>query len=303
VLIVLYLSELADPQKLLPDILQPDILRLSPETIAVYIQAASKIFGFWATELAERWTDEHLPEIKGVVDLIVSRTTELVASPHIEVQERVGHSSFHIELSLSFFSFVQKAANTLQLFNFIQADLNAYRIKPQTSPGFSATATSFDPIAPAEPHFPKSLYLIQPLFTSYELNPVALAAQASVPVPEGLDLDAWIAPPPRESTPALEESSERRPKKSKKGKGKEVDGSIPRSGRKKHKEQENGNLLTPASETETPEEQAERARVRTRLELLELFGADTACLFSAKQNDWNSFETTRTTSSTISLPK
>jgi AP-3 complex subunit delta-1 len=88
-LIVLYLSELAEPQKLLPDILQPDILRLSPETIAVYIQAATKIFGFWATELAERWTDEHLPEVKGVVDLIVSRTTELVASPHIEVQERV----------------------------------------------------------------------------------------------------------------------------------------------------------------------------------------------------------------------
>lgn len=200
----------------------------------------------------------------------------------------------------------KKAANTLQLFNFIQADLNAHRSKPQTSPRFSSpvTATSFDPIAPAEPHFPKSLYLIQPLFSSYELNPVALAAQASVPVPEGLDLDAWIVPPPRESTPALEESSGKRPKKSKKGKGKEVDGNNPRSGRKTHKQEEDSNLLAPAPpETETPEEKAERARVRTHSELIELFDADTAGLFSAKQNDWSSFETTRTTSSTTSLPK
>lgn len=82
-------SELAEPQKLLAYIMQPEISRLSSETIAVYIQAATKIFGFWATELAERWNDEDLPEVKGVVDLIVSRVTELVRSPHIEVQERV----------------------------------------------------------------------------------------------------------------------------------------------------------------------------------------------------------------------
>jgi AP-3 complex subunit delta-1 len=85
-------SELSEPQKLLTYILQPEISLLSPETIAVYIQAATKIFGFWATEVAERWTDEDLPEVKGIVDLIVSRVTELVTSPHIEVQERVSRS-------------------------------------------------------------------------------------------------------------------------------------------------------------------------------------------------------------------
>jgi AP-3 complex subunit delta len=82
-------SELAEPQKLLEYILQPEIIRLSAETIAIYIQAATKIFGFWATELAERWTDEDLSEVKGVVDLVVSRVTALVSSPYIEVQERV----------------------------------------------------------------------------------------------------------------------------------------------------------------------------------------------------------------------
>jgi len=88
---MLYCSELAEPQKLLPYILQPEISRLSPETMAVYIQAATKIFGFWAMELAERWNDEDLAEVKGVVDLIVSRITILVGSEHIEVQERVSH--------------------------------------------------------------------------------------------------------------------------------------------------------------------------------------------------------------------
>lgn len=90
-LIMLHASELAEPQKLLMYILQPEISRLSPETIAVYIQTATKIFGFWATEVAERWTNEDLPEVRGVVDLIVSRVTELVSNPHIEVQERVSH--------------------------------------------------------------------------------------------------------------------------------------------------------------------------------------------------------------------
>ena len=82
-------SELAEPQKLLSYLLQPEMSRLSPEIISVYIQAATKVFGFWATELAERWNEDDLPEVKSVVDLVISRVGELVSSPHIEVQERV----------------------------------------------------------------------------------------------------------------------------------------------------------------------------------------------------------------------
>lgn len=40
---------------------------------------------------------------------------------------------------------------------------------------------------------------ISPLFFSFELNPVAPKAQKKVPVPEGLDLDAWINEPLPES--------------------------------------------------------------------------------------------------------
>jgi AP-3 complex subunit delta-1 len=40
--------------------------------------------------------------------------------------------------------------------------------------------------------------LINPLFSPYELNSVNSAAQDSISVPEGLDLDVWIVPPPQE---------------------------------------------------------------------------------------------------------
>ncbi|KAJ7492282.1 adaptin N terminal region-domain-containing protein [Mycena latifolia] len=236
-----YCSELSEPQKLLPYLLQSEIANLLPEIIAVYIQATSKIFGHWAAEVAQRWDDDDLPEVKSMVDLILGRLHELVSNTHVEVQER--------------------AANTLQLFAFIQADLNNYRPKPVDNP-FAEASSSFDPIASAEPRFPKSLYLLQPLHGAYELNPVALAAQASVPIPDGLDLDAWIVPPPQEVVP--EADSEAKARKVKKGKGKEVNGTKSKSGKKKHKDEANGRngvILTPLEDdAETPEQAQERVQ-------------------------------------------
>lgn len=158
-----------------------------------------------------------------------------------------------------------QAANSLQLCRFIQADLDTFRPKLSTTPSFStpeALSSSFDYAAPTtDPNFPKSLYLIQPLFEAYELNPVALTAQASVPIPEGLDLDLWITEPPREVVP--EGQGEQTVKKGKKGKGKDGSGNRVKSGKKRQKAvemTENGDVLIPA-EAETPEEAAERAKV------------------------------------------
>ncbi|KAJ7597757.1 adaptin N terminal region-domain-containing protein [Mycena floridula] len=243
-----YCSELAEPQKLLQYILQPDISYLSPDIIAVYIQAATKIFGQWSAEVAAHWSEDDLVEVKNLVEVIVTRVSTFTGSPHIEVQER--------------------AANTIQLFNFIRADLNAYHPKPETA--FDDTSSSFDPIA--EPRFPKSLYLIQPLFNAYSLNPVAANAQASVPVPDELDLDAWIVPPPPE--PVVEKKKVKKPKK---GKDKEVNGSASLSnGKKKRIEddedgygpQEVTDRLIPAFPAkQTPEEREESARKKAeRLE-------------------------------------
>jgi AP-3 complex subunit delta len=45
-----------------------------------------------------------------------------------------------------------------------------------------------------EPSYPKSLFLIKPLFSGYEMNPVGYRAQESVKVPDGLDLGAVLVP-------------------------------------------------------------------------------------------------------------
>lgn len=82
----------------------------------------------------------------------------------------------------------------MQLFTFIRADLASFRPEDDSTTGPPVNETSQNPT------HPKSLLLINPLFSTYELNSVNTAAQDSVPVPESLDLDAWIIPPPREYT-------------------------------------------------------------------------------------------------------
>ncbi|KIM47679.1 hypothetical protein M413DRAFT_416871 [Hebeloma cylindrosporum] len=238
-------KELSEPQKLLHHLLRPEVNNLAPDIISVYIHSATKAFGLWASELAQKWDDEDLPEVKQVVDQIISRMREFATSEHIEVQER--------------------AANVLELFTFISADINSYRPGPDinslgSTPGPSSLAGESTPLE--EPRFPKSLYLIHPLFSGYELNPVGTNAQASVAVPEGLDLDSWIVPPPREAVPHnVDEEKDGTGKKvrSKKGKGKEI-GSAAIS--KKNKGKENGNHTTPipADWEETPEERAQREK-------------------------------------------
>lgn len=74
-------------------LLQPDIVHLDAETISVYVQAATKIFGHYASEMSERWSDDDLPHLKAVVDTILESLTRFTASPYIEVQERVRHRS------------------------------------------------------------------------------------------------------------------------------------------------------------------------------------------------------------------
>lgn len=80
---------LSDPQKLLPHLLRNDVDRLSPDIIAMYIQAVLKVFGCWAIELAQRWGDDDLADLKEKVASIINRMRDLAGSRHIDVQERV----------------------------------------------------------------------------------------------------------------------------------------------------------------------------------------------------------------------
>lgn len=135
----------------------------------------------------------------------------------------------------------------------MSADLNSYQPK-----GHLPIPPGTDKPQSNEPAFPKSLYLIQPLFGSYELNPVANCAQASVPIPEGLDLDAWIVSPPQEP-PAIsrqgDDQTKKKKTKSRKAKGKEVRTT---NGRKEKATRiDNLELLAPVeSDSEPPEERA-----------------------------------------------
>lgn len=155
-----------------------------------------------------------------------------------------------------------QASIALELFNLISADLNSYQPIRPSYPFPGSSSELEDSHLSDKLAFPKSLYLLEPLFSSYEMNPVASGAQSSVPVPEDLDLDAWFVPPPQESSSITfvedAEVAGGKSKKGKKGKGKDVGSSA--NGRKmKHKRNED--LLTPTeSDHETLEE---KARVRS----------------------------------------
>ncbi len=288
-------SELAEPHKLLSYLLQPRILSLSPDVIAVYLHAAMKVFGSWTAELADRWDDDDLPRVRVVVDDAVERFSSFVTHADIDVQERVRASSAlsHLRNSCAFLPryLSVQAAELLQLFTFVRADLSAYQPLPRSSlpysesgmvlsaEGFGEPSSTVSPSLISEPHFPKGMYLIKPLFGAYELNAVALSAQASVPVPDGLDLDAWIVPfqdgPSLVAGDAADEALEG--KKGKKGKRKEGASKSKRKGKSRAQDdtEDGGDRSIDVNEygvaaqpIETEEERAERERVSVELVLV-----------------------------------
>ncbi len=165
----------------------------------------------------------------------------------------------------------------LQLFAFVRADLNNFR--PASANPFEYNEEVAVSGPTSEPNFPKSLFLIQPLSSSYELNTVAVNAQASVPIPDGLDLNAWIVPPPRggrgwEGGEQEDEqegkdqdteeagNGERKVRKGKKGKGRAKDTGVPKLKGKKRRDVGTDDTLMPVSveveETEVEREERER---------------------------------------------
>ena len=55
----------------------------------MYIQSVAKIFSAWAVDLAARWDDDDLPEVKEVVTSVLSGVRQFASSEDFEVQERV----------------------------------------------------------------------------------------------------------------------------------------------------------------------------------------------------------------------
>jgi AP-3 complex subunit delta len=119
------------------------------------------------------------------------------------------------------------------------------------------------PSSSDELRFPKSLYLIQPLVSPYELNPVAATAQASVVPPEGLNLDAWFVEPPSEVTSHVQadDAGVGKTKKPKKGKARDLAFNANLSEKKTSKNGDGTLINTMESDMETPEEIARRDQV------------------------------------------
>lgn len=81
--------EIAEPQKLLPHLLHPDVSLLASETIAAYIQAAVKLFGSWSMELSKDWDNGRIQDVREIVDTLISRLEKFTSHSEVEVQERV----------------------------------------------------------------------------------------------------------------------------------------------------------------------------------------------------------------------
>lgn len=89
---VAFTREFSDTRKVIPSLLSLDPSALPSDTVAVYLQSAAKIFGAWAADLATRWDEDDLPEVKEQVEFIISKLRVFAGSPDFEVQERVSRA-------------------------------------------------------------------------------------------------------------------------------------------------------------------------------------------------------------------
>ncbi|WVQ79529.1 hypothetical protein IAT38_001628 [Cryptococcus sp. DSM 104549] len=182
-----YASDLSSPLSTISALLSPTLPLSSPSLIALSLHATAKIFGYYCATASSSWTADRFSETKSLVASIKSGLQPFLAHKDIEVQER--------------------AVEVNQLLGFVQADLQ-HHTPPKEEPirsssksdipelegGFADTDSPSSGDNTSDPPYPKSLFLFQPLFTSHELNAVALHAQGSVHLPPGLDLDSEIVP-------------------------------------------------------------------------------------------------------------
>ena len=153
-----YASYLTRPEPVMTSLLHPASLQLSPQTLAVYLQAIPKVFSSIAGSDRISWT----PERKTLMSLLMARIIHflepLSTHPSLEVQER--------------------AVEYLELM----------RLAAEAASGTATGGNHEDFMDP-----PLLLtQAIPALFSGAELNPVAPGAQRKVPVPDDLDLDTPI---------------------------------------------------------------------------------------------------------------
>lgn len=133
----------------------PQVVKLPVKVQTIYVHSVIKIYAFWTSELTSQWNAELQREFIKVTNVMYEKMDMFTHSTDLEVQER--------------------ACDVKSLFKIILDSVD--------NPTVDANEV------------PVVLESLPDLFFIYELNPVAPKAQSKVPVPEGLDLDAWINEP------------------------------------------------------------------------------------------------------------
>ncbi|XP_058445422.1 AP-3 complex subunit delta isoform X2 [Malaya genurostris] len=168
-------SHLDNPEQTLGTLLLPR--QLPGHIQAVYVQNVIKLFANLVHDCLE---EDNLPNIRKYCDMLLDGLPVYLSSGDIEVQERAS----------SAFVIVQMLKDRLDGGNSeILTDID-------TAVDEAAVLGKSSSI-PAE--VAELIGEIRELFVG-DLNPVAPKAQRKVPLPDGLDLDAWINTPPQVSS-------------------------------------------------------------------------------------------------------
>ncbi|KAJ3026157.1 UNVERIFIED_CONTAM: AP-3 complex subunit delta-1 [Siphonaria sp. JEL0065] len=169
-----YSSHVSNPKELISHLIHTKITALPSTAQSTYVQAALKIYAAWISGTTKKPNADDLlvledpeaerktahvgkDEFEEVTDLLIEGMSSLCGSIDLEVQER--------------------ASSSLQILGLIK-DLTADEPANETA-DWAVPINALDLCA---------------LFAG-ELNPVGAQSQALLPVPEGLDLDAWIHDP------------------------------------------------------------------------------------------------------------
>lgn len=154
-----YSTSLAEPDATIGSILQLVRRATSPVILTTSLQAVMKIFSLIAGDANQPWTPERKSRVSLLVGRIIDALDPMTQHPNLEVQERA------VEF-----------AELLRL----------------TSEAVAGHPPSTDDMEQDPPLL--LTQAIPSLFSGWELNSVAVGAQANVPMPEDIDLDEPIHP-------------------------------------------------------------------------------------------------------------
>ncbi|KAG0328121.1 AP-3 complex subunit delta [Dissophora globulifera] len=249
-----YCSLLESPENALELLSQKSTAKLDPAVQATYLQSMIKVFAYWMNSLQYAWNEESRLSLVETVDMLREGVNEMFSrSPDLEVQER--------------------SSNISVILGIISDHVPKTPLKIENS-------ISFAPTMPKPPSILGSLY---PLFFNQELNPVAPKAQKKVPVPEGLDLDAWIHEPIPEPEPESSEDDDFLNEKGSYGYGWSGEGAA--AGKSKKKGKKSRDVEDPKESAEARAKRKEERRERQKHDPYYIGGGSTTPKSQKKSQD------------------